>query len=97
MIDNEEYFTILRGLKDENNQALKDKVYNDFNLENNDSHFNSLDSFKNLISNHVLSCETSYDMDVIILKNISTQLEIEYLQNKIKKKKLFFIVHFLMH
>ncbi|EAY2196422.1 hypothetical protein ATS41_25135, partial [Salmonella enterica] len=94
MIDNEEYFTILRGLKDENYQALKDKVYNDFNLENNDSHFNSLDSFKNLISNHVLSCETSYDMDVIILKNISTQLEIEYLQKKIKKEEAIFYCSF---
>lgn len=94
MIDNDEYFTILRGLKDDNNQALKDKVYNDFNLENNDSHFNSLDSFKNLISNHVLSCETSYDMDVIILKNISTQLEIEYLQNKIKKEEAIFYCSF---
>ena len=94
MIDNQEYFTILRGLKNENNQALKGKVYNDFNLENKDSNFNSLDLFENLIGNHVLSCETNYDMDAIILQNISTQLEIEYLQNKIKKEEAIFYCSF---
>lgn len=94
MIENKEYFTILRGLKNENNQALKDKVYNDFNLENKESHFNSLDLFKSLISNHILSCEISYDMDASILRNISAQLEIEYLQNKMKKEDAIFYCSF---
>ncbi len=94
MIENKEYFTILRGLKNENNQALKAKVYNDFNLENKESHFNSLDLFKSLISNHILSCEISYDMDASILRNISAQLEIEYLQNKMKKEDAIFYCSF---
>lgn len=94
MIDNKEYFTILRGLKNESNQALKDEVYNDFNLENKDSHFNSLDLFKGLINNHILNCEISYDMDASILRNISAQLEIEYLQNKMKKEGAIFYCSF---
>lgn len=94
MIENKEYFTILRGLKNENNQALKAKVYNDFNLENKESHFNSLDLFKSLISNYILSCEISYDMDASILRNISAQLEIEYLQNKMKKEDAIFYCSF---
>lgn len=94
MIENKEYFTILRGLKNENNQALKTKVYKDFNLENKEFHFNSLDLFKSLISNHILSCEISYDMDASILRNISAQLEIEYLQNKMKKEDAIFYCSF---
>lgn len=94
MIDNKKYFTILRGLKNESNQALKDEVYNDFNLENKDSHFNSLDLFKGLINNHILNCEISYDMDASILRNISAQLEIEYLQNKMKKEDAIFYCSF---
>ncbi|UDQ77470.1 hypothetical protein LJQ72_07910 [Pectobacterium brasiliense] len=92
--DNKHYFDILNKLKEKDISSLNNKVFLDFNLISDNTYINSLEPIKNHIKEYIENNNNIFDMESKSLSDISIQLEIEYLQNKITKKDAQFYCSF---
>lgn len=96
--ENNEYFKELNSIKQVSKKELIIKIFenNKLNLDdykNNDGEIPYLileNPFKVYIKEFILSFKDSFCMNVEILKNISKQIEIDYLLKKISKEKAKF-------
>lgn len=86
MKNNEQYFSCLEKIKIENARELKQKILNDLNIHQEGLNFNLNEFLKSHIKDFVLSGEDHLPMSTNILKDISTQLEVDYLLNNISKE-----------
>ncbi|KHS90351.1 hypothetical protein RC83_00385 [Pectobacterium brasiliense] len=73
---------------------MNNKVFLDFNLISDNTYINSLEPIKNHIKEYIENNNNIFDMESKSLSDISIQLEIEYLQNKITKKDAQFYCSF---
>ncbi len=86
METNEQYFLCLEKVKIENYGEFRQKVMNDLNIHHDGTNFNFLEIIKKHIKDFILNEKEHFTMSVNVLKNISTQLEIDYLSKKISKE-----------
>ncbi|WP_305829226.1 hypothetical protein [Photobacterium leiognathi] len=82
METNEQYFLCLEKVKIENYGEFRQKVMNDLNIHHDGTNFNFLEIIKKHIKDFILNEKEHFTMSVNVLKNISTQLEIDYLSKK---------------
>ncbi|MGF1912632.1 hypothetical protein L4D17_03640 [Vibrio splendidus] len=86
MKNNEQYFSCLEKIKIENARELKQKILNELNIHQEGLNFNLNEFLKSHIKDFVLSGEYHLPMSTNVLKDISTQLEVDYLLNNISKE-----------
>jgi len=88
--ENKEYFLILDEIKKNDIQKLKIKILKDYDLSYEQSHFDLSKIFENHIKEFILNKKEKFSINTNILKNISKQVEIDYLLKKISKTKAQF-------
>ena len=86
METNEKYFSYLEKVKIENNHEFIQKITSDLNIHHDGTNFNFCEALKKHIEDFILNEEEHFSMNVNVLKNISNQLEIDYLSKKISKE-----------
>ncbi|EPZ2378823.1 hypothetical protein ACXLPV_000493 [Vibrio parahaemolyticus] len=86
METNEQYFLCLEKVKTENYSEFRQKIMNDLNIHHDGTNFNFCEVLKKHIKDFILNEKEHFSMSVNVLKNISTQLEIDYLSKKISKE-----------
>ncbi|WP_067219269.1 hypothetical protein [Marinomonas gallaica] len=86
MKNNEQYFSCLEKIKIENEKELEQKILNDLNIHQEGLNFNLNEILKSHVKDFVLSGEDHLPMSTNVLKDISTQLEVDYLLKNISKE-----------
>ncbi|WP_272572312.1 hypothetical protein [Providencia sp. PROV258] len=92
--ENETFFSKLKNLKKQNSQLLKEKIFLELGLLVPPPYEKPIEIIKSLIKDYISNNSDEALMDFEILDNISKQLQIEYLQHKIKKEDFDFYCYF---
>lgn len=85
MKNNEQYFSYLEKTKMEDSGELKQRILNDLSIHQENLNFSLSEVLKSHIKDLILSEENKVVMSINVLKDISTQLEIDYLSKIISK------------
>ena len=89
MESNEQYFLCLEKVKIENYGEFRQKIMDDLNIHQDGPNFDFCEVLKKHIKDFILNEKEHFTMSVNVLKNISTQLEIDYLSKKISKESAY--------
>ncbi len=88
--ENKEYFSILEEMKTKNIQKFKINILNDFQIPYEEIYFDLNKIFQNHIKEFILNRKKDFSMNTESLRNISTQIEIDYLLEKLSKDEAQF-------
>lgn len=86
MKNNEQYFSSLEEIKIEHAGEFEKKILSDLNIHPKVQNFSFSEILKSHIKDFILGEENLLCMNTNILKDISNQLEIDYLLNRISKE-----------
>ena len=88
--ENKEYFSILEKIKSNDIQKLRTKILDDFKIPYKEAYYDLYKIFQNHIKEYILNKKEYFSMNTENLKNISKQIEIDYLLKKLSKDKAQF-------